>query len=62
MRSPTAAQTSMENSVTARAPAMLGLRDSEVQTEDAYHPIIAPSMNTSPCAKLISCRTPYTIV
>jgi hypothetical protein len=23
---------------------------------------IAPTMNTSPCAKLMSCRRPYTIV
>ena len=61
MTNPRHPHTSMEASVTSRAPEMLGLRASPVQRA-TYQPIIAPTMNTSPWAKLMSFKTPYTIV
>jgi len=62
MRKPTTPQIAIEASVTQRTPKMEGLRASLVQREDTYQPIIAPSMKTSPWAKLMSFKTPYTIV
>ena len=62
MRKPSAPQTIMEKSVTSSAPKMPGFRACPVQRALAYQPIIAPIMKTSPWAKLISLRTPYTIV
>ena len=52
----------IETIVTPIAPSQLGCAASWVQREEAYQPIIDPSMNTSPWAKLISLSTPYTIV
>ena len=58
MTNPRQPHTNIENSVTRSAPPMFGLRASPVQRALMYQPIIAPTMKTSPCAKLMSFSTP----
>jgi hypothetical protein len=57
MTNPRQPQISMDATVTSSAPPMLGLRDSPVQRA-TYQPIIAPTMKTSPWAKLMSSMIP----
>ncbi len=58
MTRPVSPQMIMLSSVTSSAPAMLGFWLSPLQRVEAYHPIMEPSMKTSPWAKLISFSTP----
>ncbi len=61
MKNPRSAHPTMEARVMSSAPPMLGSLDSPVQRA-TYQPTIAPIMKTSPWAKLISFKTPYTMV
>ena len=58
MTNPTVPHTTMAKSAVPSAPSTVGCFDSPVHFEEIYQPIIEPSMNTSPWAKLISLSTP----